>query len=307
MWERRHRPLRLEEVALDLVTRRILESSLQRQEISRDLILVGDPGCGKSTVAGILEQNLAFDAQVVNASGRRGVETVRDTIARLVSSPRGLARALSGTPNAPYRILRLEEAQGLTRDALAALRTVMDQRPDWVRFIFTCNRLPVDAAVVDRCRVLPLSHPPLEERARVLGGVLEAEGVLAATDVIVACARAAPTMRSLIGYAEDCVKETGRLVEPPRAKEGHSVSERQAGRLDVLTALHSALLASRRSSIRTVEALAAVAHLGIETDMQLASAVRGLGVRPKMVAALKARGYLLVEVEQALQGSHSGT
>src|SRR5438876_438660 len=80
MWLSKHAPRNLGEVALAPANRRTFESYLSRQEVPRDLILVGPPGLGKSTVAEILERVLAFDAHVINASGRRGIDAVRGEI-----------------------------------------------------------------------------------------------------------------------------------------------------------------------------------------------------------------------------------
>src|SRR2546425_6301157 len=189
MWLRKHAPRCLDEVALSPANRRTFESYLARGQIPRDLILVGDAGVGKSTVGAILEAALAFDAHLINASGRRGIDVVRGEITELVNGGTALARHLSRNPSGPYRIIRLEEAHQMTTEGLAALRTVMDERPDWVRLIFACNELPGDEAIVDRCRVVAFGSVPVEELVKVMHRILAAEGKVADPEIVLACAK----------------------------------------------------------------------------------------------------------------------
>lgn len=306
MWERKHRPRTLGAVALTPENRRTFESYLVRRELPRDLILVGEPGHGKTTMAAILEGALAFYAHLINASGRGGVDVVRGEISEVVKTGSAMARRLSEKGGAPYRIIRLEEAQGMTPEALAALRTVIDQRPDWVRFIFTGNRLPPDEAVVDRCRVVQFRHIPVDERVKVIERILDAEGLVADPDTIVACATAAPTMRWLIDYAEQCFLERGHLEPPPTRKQQTGRERRDTKeRTQLLLAVHTILVESDRSPLSTGDLLAGLDEVGFsfpgkQPAQGLANALRPLGITPKMFGGLGARGYELASVEKAL-------
>ena len=158
MWEHKHRPRSLDEVALSAAQRRTFLSYIAEGEM-RHLALVGCPGQGKSTVASLLEQELAFQAYEINAAGNRGIDIIRETIVPLVrtgAGPGSIARLASANPGAPFRIIRFEEAEGMTTDALRALRTIISESPPEVRFIFTTNAPLRDAAVMDRCHVVNL-------------------------------------------------------------------------------------------------------------------------------------------------------
>ena len=91
MWEQKHKPRELAQVALAPGNRRTFATWLARREVPRDLLLVGPPGCGKSTVAAILAQELAFHSHVINASGKRGVDTVRGEVTEWVFAGNYLA------------------------------------------------------------------------------------------------------------------------------------------------------------------------------------------------------------------------
>jgi hypothetical protein len=309
MWLRDHAPRNLGEVALGPANRRTFETYLSRREIPRDLILVGAPGLGKSTVAEILERALAFDAHVINASGRRGIDAVRGEISDRINAGTALARHLSRNPTGSYRIVRLEEAHMMTSEGLAALRTVMDERPDWVRLIFTCNELPGDEAVVDRCRpVIEFGRPPLEEQVRVVERILAAEGLAADPEIIMACAKASPTMRSLIGHAEQCFLELGRLEPPAQTRERRPV-KKDTDLLLAVQAIISELGRPRgwpleRRRLSTRELLAQLKEEGrVLEEKELATKLGDFDVHPRTFTnpgEISARGYRLADVDRAV-------
>jgi DNA polymerase III delta prime subunit len=302
MWLRKHAPRELGQVALSADNRRTFESYLARREIPRDLILVGDPGHGKSTVAAILESALAFHTHLINASGRRGIDVVRGQITDLVTAGGALARELSRNPGGPYRIIRLEEAQGMTPEALAALRTVMDHRPDWVRLIFTCNELPGDEAVVDRCRVLEFRRAPVEEQVRVVERILSAEGLVADRGTILACANAAPTMRWLISHVQESFSELGRLMppRPARSRRLAKTDPQHQRMIRVGEAVLAVIDDLGQDEVATADILLRMEDLEIKTAEALGHVMRKLGAASKMRPKLGLRGYSRSEVVEGL-------
>lgn len=309
VWERKHEPRAMADLALDLENRRAFDGYVAQRQIPRDLIFVGPPGHGKSTAASILENTLAFDRSKINASGRLGIDFVRGELLDRVRVGRGWTDSSDAAP--PYRIIRLEEAQFITADALAALRTVLDDRPLWVRFIFCSNKLPPDVAVVDRCRVHHFDNIPLDEMVNVIERILAAEGKVGESEVIRACARVAPSMRWLIDHVERCFDELGHLELPrragkqPREHTARTVSHQD---LSLLEAVLAILQESGRPRLRTKDIILELAELDDPQfsdldDLTLARVLRPLGVKPRCFTppgAKSARGYVLREVETAL-------
>lgn len=302
MWLRKHAPRHLDEVALSSATRRTFESYLAQRQIPRDLILVGAPGLGKSTVAEILEGALAFDAHVINASGRRGIDAVRGEISDRINAGTALARHLSKNPTGPYRVVRLEEAHAMTSEGLAALRTVMDERPDWVRLIFTCNELPGDEAVVDRCRVFEFPCTPVEEQARVVERILAAEGLTADRDTILACANSASSMRWLIDHVEQCFLEHGRLelARPAGSRRSAKTDPEHQRKIRVGEAVLAVIDDLGQEEVATTDILPRMKDHGITTREALGHVMRKLGAASKWRGQVRARGYNRSEVVEAL-------
>jgi hypothetical protein len=264
--------------------------------------LVGERGHGKTTVAKILAGALAFHWHRINASGRGGVDVVRGEITELVNAGSFLARQVSANASAPYRIIRLEEAQGMTPDALAALRTVVDERPAWVRFVLTGNRVPPDEAFTDRFRVIEFNHIPVDEQVRVVERILAAEGLRADRDTILACAKASPTMRWLIGHVEDCFNEYGRL-EPPRtarSKRSAKTDPEQQRMIKIGEAVVEVMDESDREEVATADILLRMVDFGITTSEALGHVMRKLGAGSKWRGSVGARGYNRSEVVEGL-------
>ena len=140
-----------------------------------NLLLYGNPGNGKTSaglVIGkeILKDTFADNYIEVNASDDRRLENVRTTIKQI---------AQSGTiGDAPFRIVLLDEMDGMTTDAQNALKRIMERYASNIRFIITCNdRNKIIFALQSRCanyHFKPLSNEAMME---VLSSILKAEEI----------------------------------------------------------------------------------------------------------------------------------
>jgi len=140
-----------------------------------NILLYGNPGNGK-TGAGlaigkeILGDSFQDNFVEVNASDDRRLENVRTTIKNI---------AQSGTiGDAPFRIVLLDEMDGMTTDAQNALKRIMERYASNIRFIITCNdRNKIIFALQSRCanyHFKPLSNEAVLE---VLTSILKAEEI----------------------------------------------------------------------------------------------------------------------------------
>lgn len=99
------------------------------------LLFSGKAGTGKTTMAGIIARHVFGDAikanyYEFNSSSTRGIDFIRDEIAEIAKRrPFG----------ADYKIILLDEADGITPDAQQCLRRIMEINAKYTRFIFTCN------------------------------------------------------------------------------------------------------------------------------------------------------------------------
>lgn len=132
-----------------------------------NMLFSGPAGVGKTTCAHALSHELYGDTwsdnfTELNASDERGIDVVRDKIKNFArTSPVG---------NADYKIIFLDEADSLTRDAQPALRRTMEMYTNTCRFILSCN---YSSNIIDpiqsRCAVFrfrPVDDDDVIERLR---------------------------------------------------------------------------------------------------------------------------------------------
>ena len=140
-----------------------------------NVLLYGNPGNGKTTAGivlakEILGNNFKDNYVEVNASDDRRLETVRTMIKNV---------AQSGTiGDAPFRMMLLDEMDGMTTDAQNALKRIMERYASNIRFIITCNdRNKIIFALQSRCANYHFKPITNESVFEVLASILHAEGI----------------------------------------------------------------------------------------------------------------------------------
>jgi replication factor C subunit 2/4 len=141
-WIEKYRPRTLNEIISQEESINILNNTLKTGELPH-LLLHGSPGTGKTSSILALCNQLFGPERVnervieLNASDERGINIVRGKIINF-------AKVAIGTvdPNylcPPYKIIILDEADAMTKEAQAALRKVMEENSNITRFCFICN------------------------------------------------------------------------------------------------------------------------------------------------------------------------
>lgn len=154
------RPKKLEQVVLCNRVRSILE-----QGLTKNIMLYSNsPGTGKSTISGILCKGKPV--LKINASEQRGIEVVRTLINDFVHSQ------AVGYEDEKYKVIWLEEFDNATIDFQKALRAVMEDCSDRVRFICTLNYInKIEPAIRSRFNVIHLMAETPEEVEELKDGM----------------------------------------------------------------------------------------------------------------------------------------
>ena len=163
LWIEKYRPSKFEDVTgQDNIVRRV-KAMVQERNIQH-MIFSGQPGTGKSSLALIIVKHLFGENWKenfleLNSSDQRGIDTIRNDV-------KNFARTMSVGTNIP-RIIFLDEADALTREAQNALRRTMETYSNTARFILSCNySSQIIDAITSRCvifRFKPLEKEHIKE------------------------------------------------------------------------------------------------------------------------------------------------
>eukprot|EP00616_Rhizochromulina_sp_CCMP1243_P016666 CAMPEP_0118989104 /NCGR_PEP_ID=MMETSP1173-20130426/47361_1 /TAXON_ID=1034831 /ORGANISM="Rhizochromulina marina cf, Strain CCMP1243" /LENGTH=343 /DNA_ID=CAMNT_0006940069 /DNA_START=5 /DNA_END=1036 /DNA_ORIENTATION=+ len=177
-WVERYRPKSVSEVSSQEGVVRTLEKAIEQGSLPH-LLFYGPPGTGKTSTALALSRALygptLYKSRILemNASDERGIQVVRDKIKNFAQGAVGLATT-PGYPCPPFKIIILDEADSMTRDAQAALRRTIENYSKVTRFCLICNYVSrIIEPLASRCakfRYKPLSNECMIARLRYIAG-----------------------------------------------------------------------------------------------------------------------------------------
>ena len=132
LWVEKYRPKTIEECILPTNIKKTFQDFLHKGEIP-NMLLAGPAGCGKTTVAKALCNELGVDVYVINGSDEgRFLDTVRNTA-------KNFASTVSLQATGRHKVIIIDEADNTTNDVQLLLRAFTEEFSGNCRFIFTCN------------------------------------------------------------------------------------------------------------------------------------------------------------------------
>ena len=151
LWVEKYRPRKIEECILPDNIKQTFLDFLDKGEVP-NLLLAGPAGCGKTTVAKALCNELGVDYYVINGSDEgRFLDTVRNNAKNFAST---VSLQGSGKP----KIIIIDEADNTTSDVQLLLRAFTEEFSGNCRFIFTCNyKNKIIEPLHSRCAVIEFS------------------------------------------------------------------------------------------------------------------------------------------------------
>ena len=166
LYVEKYRPTKLEDLVLSDSNRKFFESV--EDEIP-NLLFVGTPGLGKTTLARILVNNiLECQYLYINASDENGIDTIRSKVVSFSQT-----MSLDGK----LKVVILDEADGITIEGQRALRNTMEEYSSRTRFILTANyKHKIIPAIQSRTQFFDLV-PPFDDVVKRVVTIVKQEGI----------------------------------------------------------------------------------------------------------------------------------
>ena len=151
LWVEKYRPSTLEEMVITDKIRDYFSDRRERVDIEGNILLVGNAGIGKTTLAKLIPKHILGCQHIyINASDENGIDTIRTKVSRFVQT-----MSIDGKK----KVVVLDEADGLSNASQQALRNLMEENLDTSIFVLTAN---YDSKLMDpiksRCEIFNIEY-----------------------------------------------------------------------------------------------------------------------------------------------------
>ena len=183
-WVEKYRPRNLEDVLSNEHVASTLKAYLSKGSLP-NLLFYGSPGTGKTSTILAASKTLygssyRYMVLELNASDERGINVVRHTIKQFAESQPPMANQ-----SIEFKLVILDEADAMTRDAQAALRRVIEKYSKTTRFCLICNHVShIIPALQSRCTRFKFKSIPKESAIARLHAVCREENLNLSENVI---------------------------------------------------------------------------------------------------------------------------
>ena len=193
LWVEKYRPKNLDSYVGNENLKKKVSRYLKEGDVPH-LLLFGNAGTGKTTLAKLIVKNIECDHMYINASDENSVDVMRNKIKDFASS----------VGFKPLKVIILDECDFLTPNAQAALRNLMETFSRHCRYILTCNYLEkVIDPIHSSCQVFGVTLASKADVARQVSSILGMENIKYEVDKIkVLIDSGYPDIRRVINSAQ---------------------------------------------------------------------------------------------------------
>lgn len=177
MWNEKYRPSNSENILID----DNIKSLICKTKNIPNLLFHGPPGTGKTTMSMLIIKELLdlknlskeeYDriiknnVLIINASDKKGIKLVRDTIKNFVNTP----------ATEKFKFIMLDEFDAVSKNTQFALRKIMEDIYEGVRYIILCNFINnIIPPLISRCSVIKFNYIKYENFIKILSSIKNKE------------------------------------------------------------------------------------------------------------------------------------
>lgn len=166
-WALKYRPKKLSELVGQDVNKEILSTLVAENKLFNAMIFYGRSGCGKTTTARILVNELDAEEVELDAASNNGVDdarNIKDIASKL---------ALTGS----HKVITIDEAHMLSKAAWNALLKAIEEPNEKTHFIFcTTEYTAIPATIRGRSQMFKFYSIPRETLKEYAKHILQLEG-----------------------------------------------------------------------------------------------------------------------------------
>ena len=321
---RRWRPQQFDEIVGQEHIVRTLKNAIQSGRIGHAYLFVGPRGTGKTTTARIFAKALNCvngpsvsppeddpicraivdgscpDVTEIDAATNRSVDDAKQIREQCCYPPM----------QCRYKIYIIDEVHQLSKDAFNALLKVIEEPPEYVKFIFaTTEADKVLATITSRCQRFEFQPIPEEKIAARLGEITKSDGVEAEHDALIAIARLANGgMRDSQSILDQVISFCGKKITERDVAGIYGLASRQE--IEALTgamarADYAGVIACADKFVSEGrDLLRALAHTQARIREALLASIRGNGKTEMLGVPM--RTEQLLRMLDALNAGESG-